>query len=83
MVGPSADGDGGDVGDGAASIRRIHVPGPSGGVDGTHLHALGSCAHTTTTIFGGAGSHHNPLLKQHGTLNPAGPAKRSVRRSLA
>lgn len=39
------------------------------GEHGLHIHAIGRCAPT----FDAAGGHWNPLDKQHGLDNPAGP----------
>ncbi|MFN2474302.1 MAG: superoxide dismutase family protein [Sphingomicrobium sp.] len=40
------------------------------GVHGIHLHAVGQCA---APDFASAGPHWNPMAKQHGRDNPAGP----------
>ena len=40
------------------------------GAKGVHIHAVGKCDPPDFTT---AGSHFNPLGKQHGALNPQGP----------
>lgn len=40
------------------------------GMHGLHIHAVGRC---DPPQFTSAGPHFNPAVKQHGTLNPAGP----------
>lgn len=49
----------------AVSAEKL-PPGPHG----LHLHAVGKC---DPPDFMTAGAHFNPLGKQHGSLNPAGP----------
>lgn len=44
-------------------------PGPHG----IHFHAVGKCEGEGTTPFSTAGGHFNPLGRQHGLDNPAGP----------
>lgn len=44
-------------------------PGPHG----IHFHAVGKCDGTGTTAFATAGAHYNPLGRQHGLDNAAGP----------
>lgn len=44
-------------------------PGPHG----IHFHAIGSCGSTSAGAFAAAGAHYNPLGRQHGLDNPAGP----------
>lgn len=43
---------------------------PAAGVMGMHLHMQGACDAPSFTTAGG---HLNPLMHQHGTLNPQGP----------
>jgi Cu-Zn family superoxide dismutase len=50
----------------------VHVRGLTAGLHGIHIHAVGSCA-TTTTFADGAGGHYNPLADEHGLENPNGP----------
>lgn len=45
---------------------------PPGG-HGIHFHAVGKCDGTEATPFTSAGAHFNPLGRQHGLDNPAGP----------
>lgn len=40
------------------------------GAHGVHVHAVGRC---DPPDFASAGDHFNPVKKQHGTQNPAGP----------
>jgi Cu-Zn family superoxide dismutase len=42
------------------------------GTHGIHFHAVGRCD-GGATAFSTAGAHYNPLGKQHGLENPAGP----------
>ncbi|MEO8575260.1 MAG: superoxide dismutase family protein [Gemmatimonadales bacterium] len=44
-------------------------PGPHG----IHFHEKGLCEPAGTTAFASAGAHFNPLGRQHGLDNPAGP----------
>jgi Cu-Zn family superoxide dismutase len=44
-------------------------PGPHG----IHFHAVGKCDGSEATPFTSAGAHFNPLGRQHGLDNPAGP----------
>ena len=44
-------------------------PGPHG----IHFHAVGKCEGSGTTPFSSAGAHYNPLGRQHGLDNSAGP----------
>ena len=48
----------------------IQVQGMTQGMHGVHFHSIGSCDAATT--FASAGSHFNPLSKQHGLNNPNG-----------
>jgi Cu-Zn family superoxide dismutase len=43
------------------------------GEHGIHFHAVGKCEGEGTAPFATAGAHYNPLGKQHGLQNPAGP----------
>lgn len=43
------------------------------GDHGMHFHAVGSCNPTPMPLFSSAGAHFNPLNKQHGLSNAAGP----------
>ncbi|HVF38852.1 MAG TPA: superoxide dismutase family protein, partial [Gemmatimonadaceae bacterium] len=38
-----------------------------------HFHAVGRCDPSGTAPFTSAGAHYNPLGRQHGLDNPAGP----------
>ena len=51
----------------------VHVRGLTPGRHGIHLHAVGACTLGTTPPFSAAGGHHDPLGRQHGLLNAAGP----------
>lgn len=42
------------------------------GMHGIHVHTTGSCA-SGSDAFSGAGGHLNPMSKEHGLSNPAGP----------
>jgi len=43
------------------------------GDHGIHFHSVGSCVSASSPVFSSAGGHFNPLGKQHGLSNPAGP----------
>jgi Cu-Zn family superoxide dismutase len=43
------------------------------GEHGIHFHAVGKCEGAGTTPFSTAGGHYNPIGRQHGLQNPAGP----------
>jgi superoxide dismutase, Cu-Zn family len=45
----------------------------SPGDHGIHFHSVGSCVAASSPVFSSAGGHYNPLGKQHGLSNPAGP----------
>jgi Cu-Zn family superoxide dismutase len=45
----------------------------SPGEHGIHFHSAGSCVAASSPVFASAGGHFNPLGKQHGLSNPAGP----------
>ncbi|MEO8437484.1 MAG: superoxide dismutase family protein [Chloroflexota bacterium] len=51
---------------------NVKVKGLTTGLHGIHIHAVGACT-TTVTTFDGADVHYNPLGRQHGLDNPAGP----------
>jgi Cu-Zn family superoxide dismutase len=56
---------------------RVHVElrlqGLPPGVHAIHFHSVARCEGTSTPTFSSAGGHFNPLNKQHGLQNPAGP----------
>lgn len=43
------------------------------GEHGIHFHSVGSCVAASSPAFASAGGHYNPLGKQHGLSNSAGP----------
>ncbi len=43
------------------------------GEHGIHFHAVGKCEGGGSTPFNSAGAHYNPIGRQHGLNNPAGP----------
>jgi superoxide dismutase, Cu-Zn family len=43
------------------------------GDHGIHFHSVGSCVSASSPAFSSAGGHFNPLGKQHGLSNAAGP----------
>ncbi len=49
---------------------RIDARAMPAGMHGAHVHAIGRC---DAPDFTTAGGHWNPMGKQHGTSNPAGP----------
>lgn len=51
----------------------VQVTGMPSGPHGIHFHAVGKCDGSEATAFSSAGSHFNPLGRQHGLDNPAGP----------
>ena len=51
----------------------VQVTGMPAGPHGIHFHAVGQCDGAATTPFATAGAHYNPLGRQHGLDNPAGP----------
>lgn len=51
------------------NIASLALP---AGTHGIHFHAVGKCE-GGATAFSTAGGHYNPLTKEHGLLNPAGP----------
>lgn len=51
-------------GDGVVHVN-IKVSGLSAGKHGVHIHETASCAHTATTVFGGAGAHYSPADGAH------------------
>lgn len=56
--------------DGQTVTLTVQAKGLSKGPHGMHLHAQGSCQGPG---FASAGSHLNPGMHLHGTLNPTGP----------
>jgi Cu-Zn family superoxide dismutase len=48
----------------------VEVQGLPPGVKAVHVHAVGRCEGPN---FSSAGGHFNPMGRQHGALNPAGP----------
>lgn len=51
----------------------VQVTGMPPGPHGIHFHAVGQCDGSGATPFATAGGHYNPLGRQHGLENPAGP----------
>ena len=51
----------------------VQVSGMPSGPHGIHFHAVGACDASGGTPFASAGAHFNPLGRQHGLDNPAGP----------
>lgn len=51
-------------------VRLSNMP---PGTHAIHLHAVGQCDGSGSTPFASAGPHYNPLGRQHGLENPAGP----------
>jgi Cu-Zn family superoxide dismutase len=51
----------------------VQVAGMPPGSHGIHFHAVGNCDPAGTSAFSAAGAHFNPLGRQHGLDNPAGP----------
>ncbi len=51
----------------------VDATGLSAGDHGIHFHSVGSCVAASSPAFSSAGGHFNPLAKQHGLSNPAGP----------
>lgn len=47
--------------------------GLSAGEHGIHFHSAGSCSVASSPAFSAAGGHFNPLSRQHGLSNSAGP----------
>jgi Cu-Zn family superoxide dismutase len=57
------------VEDAAGTVHvNVHVTGLTPGLHGIHIHGVAACSPT----FAAAGSHYNPLARQHGLLNAAG-----------
>ena len=52
---------------------EIQFTGLPAGPHGIHFHAVGKCDGSGTTAFSTAGAHYNPLGRQHGLDNSAGP----------
>ena len=55
---------------GSALRVLLEVQGLPPGAKAVHVHAVGRCE---APSFNSAGDHFNPLNRQHGALNPAGP----------
>ena len=51
----------------------VQVNGMTPGPHGIHFHAVGVCDGAGGTAFASAGGHYNPLGRQHGLDNSAGP----------
>lgn len=51
----------------------VQVTGMPPGSHGIHFHAVGVCEGTGSSAFASAGAHYNPLGRQHGLDNSAGP----------
>ena len=51
---------------------ELQLSGLPPGDHGIHFHAVGKCE-GGATAFSTAGAHYNPIGKQHGLNNPAGP----------
>ena len=51
----------------------VQVAGMKPGPHGIHFHASGVCDGSGSTAFASAAAHFNPLGRQHGLDNPAGP----------
>jgi Cu-Zn family superoxide dismutase len=51
----------------------VEVAGLTPGEHGIHFHAVGVCDGSGTTAFSTAGGHYNPIGREHGLENPAGP----------
>lgn len=51
----------------------VQLTGLPPGPHGIHFHAAGVCDPAGATAFASAGAHFNPLGRQHGLDNPAGP----------
>lgn len=52
---------------------RLQLHDLTPGEHGIHFHAVAKCEGSGTTPFASAGAHYNPIGRQHGLLNPAGP----------
>lgn len=52
---------------------EVQLTGLPPGPHGIHFHATGICDGTGATAFASAGAHFNPLGRQHGLDNAAGP----------
>lgn len=51
---------------------ELHLSGLPPGEHGIHFHAVAKCE-GGTTAFSTAGGHYNPIGREHGLKNPAGP----------
>jgi len=52
---------------------EVNVTGMPSGPRGIHFHETGTCDASGSTPFASAGAHFNPLGRQHGLDNSAGP----------
>lgn len=52
---------------------RLQLHDLTPGEHGIHFHAVAMCEGAGTTPFSTAGAHYNPIGRQHGLQNPAGP----------
>lgn len=52
---------------------NVQLAGMPPGAHAIHFHATGKCDGSGTSPFASAGGHFNPLGRQHGLDNPAGP----------
>jgi Cu-Zn family superoxide dismutase len=52
---------------------RLQLHDLSPGEHGIHFHAVAKCESEGPTPFASAGAHYNPIGRQHGLQNPAGP----------
>jgi superoxide dismutase, Cu-Zn family len=60
-------------GDGGGVVHvNVKVDGLTPGLHGIHIHAVGSCS-SVIAAFDSAGGHYNPLGREHGLANAAGP----------
>lgn len=52
---------------------RLQLHDLTPGEHGIHFHAVAKCEGSGATPFATAGAHYNPIGRQHGLLNSAGP----------
>jgi Cu-Zn family superoxide dismutase len=52
---------------------RLQLHDLTPGQHGIHFHAVAKCEGAGATPFSTAGAHYNPIGRQHGLQNPAGP----------